>query len=113
MRINDWIRWRANAYGGEHGTPPEHWGGLELLASLDAMRAVGIVFVSNVPGVSMDTTALKPIASARDEVVYRMPDGLGRVYAVPRVVAFDADSNAFKRLVSAGFDPAREAVTTR
>lgn len=112
MRVNDWIRWRANAYGGEHGTPPEHWGGLELLASLDAMRAVGIVFVSNVPGASMDTTTLKPIASARDEVVYRMPDGLGRVYAVPRVVAIDADSNAFKRLISAEFDPAREAITT-
>jgi hypothetical protein len=112
LRVNDWIRWRANAYGGEHGTPPEHWGGLDLLQSLDAMRAVGIVYVSNVPGASMDTTTLKPLASGRDEVVYRMPDGLGRVYAVPRVVAVDADSNAFKRLVSPGFDPAHEAVTT-
>lgn len=112
LRVNDWIRWRANAYGGEHGTPPEHWGGLDLLQSLDAMRAVGIVYVSNVPGASMDTTTLKPFASGREEVVYRMPDALGRVYAVPRVVAIDADSNVFKRLVSAGFDPAREAVTT-
>jgi hypothetical protein len=112
MRVNDWIRWRANAYGGEHGTPPEHWGGLDLLQSLDAMRAVGIVYVSNVPSAAMDTTTLKPFASGPEEVVYRMPDGLGRAYAVPRVVAFDADSNAYKRLVAAGFDPASEAVTT-
>jgi hypothetical protein len=112
LRINDWIRWRAKAYGGEHGTPPATWGGLELLQSLNAWRAVGITFVNNVPGAPMDTSTAEPIASGRDEVVYRLRRALGRAYAVPRVTALASDAAAFARLVEPTFDPAREAITT-
>jgi hypothetical protein len=111
LRINDWIRWRAKAYGGEHGTPPVTWSGLELLASVNAWRAVGITYVNNVPAAPLDTATAEVVASGPTEVIYRLRGALGRAYAVPRVTPVDEPAS-FARLINLGFDPAREAITT-
>ena len=112
LRVNDWIRWRAHAYGGEHGTPPLTWGGLELIQSVAAMRALGIVYISSVPGAEQDTAAAEPVLTTPQEAVYRLRGALGRAYAVPRVVALRDDPEVFKGMLADGFEPARAALTT-
>ena len=112
LRDNDWIRWHVHAYGGEHGTPSSKWGGLDILRSIDAMRSLGIAYISNLPGVPMDSSDMQPVAFGQHEIVYRLRDALARIYAVPRVIEAGNDSLEYAHVLAPGFDPAREAVTT-
>ena len=111
MRLNDWIRWRAHAYGGEHGTPPSSWEGLDILSRVDAMRALGIVYLSSIPGAAMDTSVMTPVTTTENEAVYRLRDALGRAYAVPRVVALAGDREVLHAMGDPAFDPAQVAYT--
>ena len=111
-RSNDWIRWRAHAYGGEHGTPPRSWRGLDLLQSPEALRALGVTYVSTRSHSVVDTTGLVRVATGDDEIVYRFPNALGRAYAVPYVIAVANDSVAVARMLSPEFSPGRDAYST-
>src|SRR5262249_33833682 len=109
MRSNAWIRWRARAYGGEHGTPPASWDEFGLLRSSESLRAMGIVYISAPPGVPQDSAEFREVARDAHEVVYRLRDALGRVYAVPRVRRLPADSAIVAAMNADGFHADRVA----
>jgi len=62
--------------------------------------------------VEQDTSQAQPVLATSQEVVYRLRGALGRVYAVPSVVAMRDDPAVFSGMLSADFEPAREALTT-
>jgi hypothetical protein len=102
-RTNDWIRWRAHAFGGEHGTPAWTWDESSFLTSVEALRALGIVYVSSPPETPQDTSAFTPVGRAPGEVVYRLRAALGRAYAVGRVDVLAADAQVTPGMLADGF----------
>jgi hypothetical protein len=108
-RSNDWIRWGAKAYGGEHGTPQSTWKGLLMLRNIEAIRSLGVAYVSDRPGKSIDTLGMTRVATTPDEIVYHFDRALGRAYAVPRVEHVPTDTATLRRLLSNRFDPFGEA----
>jgi len=102
-RTNDWIRWRAHAFGGEHGTPAWTWDESSFLTSVEALRALGIVYVSSPPETPQDTSTFTPVGRAPGEVVYRLRAALGRAYAVGRVDVLAADAQVTPGMLADGF----------
>jgi hypothetical protein len=103
--INDWIRWRARALGGGHSAAPSVWRlGGELLRSLPALRALGVIYVSFAPASGFDSTRFEKVREVPGEVVCRMRGALGRLFAVPRVEAAGNDVALVQRMIAPGFD---------
>lgn len=102
MRINDWVRWRVRAHGGQHGTPAATWEEFTFLQG-DALRAFGIVYVSSPPGTPQDTSAFELLERGPDELVYRVRDGLGRAYAVGAVSALASEVEVARAMLAPGF----------
>jgi len=111
METNDWIRWRVHAYGGDHGTPPAYWQEFTFLPSLEAMRAMGVVYVSSPPDLAQDSTRLERLERAPGEDVYRLRDPLARAYAVARVEVLDQESTVVRRMLADDFRADRVAYT--
>ena len=111
METNDWIRWRVRAYGGDHGTPPAFWQEFMFLPSLEAMRAMGVVYLSSAPDVAQDTTRLERVERAPGEDVYRLRDPLGRAYAVARIEALDQEHAVEGRMLADDFRAQEVAFT--
>jgi hypothetical protein len=103
LRSNDWIRWRAHAFGGEHGTPASTWEEEPFLRSSEVIRALGVVYVSSAPDTPQDTSAFGEVERTSAEVVYRLHDALGRAYAVGRVRALPADAEVVPAMLADGF----------
>src|SRR5262245_51357902 len=111
METNDWIRWRVHAYGGDHGTPPAFWQAFTFLPSLEAMRAMGVVYLSSVPGVAQDSIRLEWLERAPGEDIYRLRDPLARAYAVARVEALDQEGNVVRGMLADDFRAEEVAYT--
>ena len=111
METNDWIRWRVHAYGGDHGTPPAFWQAFAFLPSLEAMRALGVVYLSSAPEVAQDSARLERLERAPGEDVYRLRDPLGRAYAVARVEALDQEAAVMRRMLADDFRAGQVAYT--
>jgi hypothetical protein len=111
METNDWIRWRVHAYGGDHGTPPAFWQEFAFLPSLEAMRAMGVVYLSSAPDVAQDSTRLERLERAPGEDVYRLRDPLGRAYAVARVAVLDQEATVMRRMLADDFRAGQVAYT--
>lgn len=111
METNDWIRWRVRAYGGDHGTPPAFWQAFTFLPSLEAMRAMGVVYLSSAPDVAQDSTRLERLERAPAEDVYRLRDPLGRAYAVARVAALDQEGAVVRGMLADDFRADQVAYT--
>src|SRR5262249_32645638 len=90
-RTNDWIRWRAHAFGGEHGTPPATYEEVAFTRGSETLRALGVVFVSSPPDAPQDSSAFTTEARTSGEIVQRLRTGLGRAYAVGRVTAVTSE----------------------
>ena len=103
MRTNDWIRWRARAYGGEHGTPSATWEETSLLGNSEMLRAMGIVYVSSPPGTEQDPSEFIEVARAEQEVVVRLRDALGRAYAVRSVRALTSEGDVGRAMAADSF----------
>jgi hypothetical protein len=104
--INDWIRWRARSLGGGHSAKPAVWReGGALFRSYAAMCALGVVYISLAPGASFDPALFEKVRETGDEVVLRVRAALGRLYAVPRVVAAGNDVATVEAMISDRFDP--------
>jgi hypothetical protein len=103
LRTNGWIRWRAHAFGGEHGTPAATWDEATVLRSSEALRAMGVVYVSSSPDIPQDTTAFAEVERAPGEVVYRLRGALGRAYAVGRVRGLAADAAVLPAMLADAF----------
>ena len=111
METNDWIRWRVHAYGGDHGTPPATWQAFTFLPSLEAMRAMGVVYLSSPPDLAQDSTRLERLERAPGEDIYRLRDPLARAYAVDRVEALDQEASVIRRMLADDFRADRVAYT--
>jgi hypothetical protein len=111
--INDWIRWRARALGGGHSAAPSVWRlGGALLRSNASLAALGVTYVSVAPAMGFDPARFEQVRATGDEVVCRMRGAVGRLFAVPRVIAAGNDVAAVEAMVSKPFDPRAEALTT-
>jgi len=110
--INDWIRWRARALGGGHSAAPSVWRmGGELLRSVPALQALGVVYVSFAPAAAFDSARFDKVREVPDEVVCRMRGALGRLFTVQRVEAAGNDVAMVQRMIAPGFDPHVMALT--
>src|SRR5262249_6307949 len=67
-RTNDWIRWRAHAFGGEHGTPPASYEEFAFTRSSETLRALGVVYVSSTPDAAQDSSTFATEARTPREV---------------------------------------------
>ena len=103
MRTNDWVRWQARAYGGEHGTPSADYEEVAFLESTEALRALGVVYVSSPPDVRQDSSAFEVVARAPDETVYRLRQALGRAYTVSRVRALPSEVEVARAMIAGAF----------
>jgi hypothetical protein len=86
---NDWIRWRARTLGGTHGAVPALWRNMsDITRSYGrAVRPRRGLHVAD-PGVAgWSGRSYEPVLPRPRENVYRLRGALGRVYAVPEVVA--------------------------
>jgi hypothetical protein len=111
--INDWIRWRARSLGGGHSAEPSVWrAGGELLRSVPALEALGVVYVSLPPAVNFDPALFEKVRETGDEVVCRLRGALGRLFAVPRVIATGNDIATVQLMTSGRFDPRAAALST-
>lgn len=111
FRTNAWIRWRARAFGGEHGSPSEWWAETAFLNSVEAIRALGVVYVSSPPQTPQDSTAFAVLERAPGEIVYRLRHALGRAYAVDAVRVLDAESSVVAAMGADGFRADSVALT--
>jgi hypothetical protein len=110
--INDWIRWRARALGGGHSAAPSVWrAGGELLRSYSALAALGVVYVSLPPQAGFDPALFEKVRETGDEVVCRLRGALGRLYAVPQVIATGNDVATVQLMTAPTFDPRATAVS--
>jgi len=88
FNTNDWIRWRARAIGGGLSAAPGIWREAgRLLAGYQSLCALGVTYVSFVPGANFDTTFFEKVGEFPDEVVCRVRGAPGRLYAVPSVIS--------------------------
>jgi len=108
---NDWIRWRAHTLGGTHGAVPALWRNMsDITKSYAALCALGVVYMSADPGVAgWSGRSYEPIFRGPRENVYRLRGALGRVYAVPEVVAPGNDIVVIGAMMEPDFDPSQVA----
>lgn len=111
--INDWIRWRARSLGGGHSAKPGVWrAGGELLRSYPALAALGVVYVSLPRGAGFDPARFEKVRETGDEVVCRLRGAVGRLFAVPSVIATGNDIATVQLMTSGRFDPRAAAFST-
>ena len=104
--INDWIAWRARSMAGDHGAPLAYWRTLRQVSpTIPSVAALGVTYVSAEAGALWDSTLFEKVAERPDEVVYRFRGALGRVYAVPEVVAPGDDDRILALMSANDFDP--------
>ena len=109
---NDWIPWRAHALGGTHGAVPSAWRiASNLTRSLGAMRALGVTYMSSNAGAPWDSAHYAVVATADDEIVYRLRGALGRAYPVERVLALGSDVAVVRAMMLPDFPPERVALS--
>lgn len=112
MQTNSWIRWRAHAHGGEHGSPPSVWEERTFLGSTGTLRVLGIGYLSSPADSPQDSSALQLVASTPSELVYRLRDALSRAFTVPRVEKRASDPEVVRDMLTPDFDGGRVAYTT-
>jgi hypothetical protein len=111
--FNDWIRWRARSLGGGHSAKPSVWSaGGELLRSFPSLVALGVVYVSLPPAAGFDPALFEKVRETGDEVVCRLRGALGRLFAVPSVIASGNDVATVQLMTSGRFDPRAAALST-
>jgi hypothetical protein len=103
FRTNAWIRWRARAFGGEHGSPSEWWEEGALLRSVEALRAMGVVYVSAPANVPQDSTLFELVEHAPGELVYRLRHAPGRAYAVGHVDVLRSEAHVVQAMGDEAF----------
>src|SRR6185503_15229048 len=112
---NAWVTWRARSLTGLAGAPPDHWRramAYDLVRRGAVLRAWGVTYLDLPARVPADTSSLRPVLVADSVAVYAFGGALGRVYAVPFVVAVPDEDAAARALALADFDPRIAAVTT-
>jgi hypothetical protein len=73
--------------------------------TIPSISALGVTYVSAEAGTAWDSTLFERVAERPDEVVYRVRSGVGRVYAVPEVMAPGDDGQILSRMSANDFDP--------
>ena len=111
---NFWVSWRVRSLTGNHGAFPAVWQTVmerQLTRSANVLRAWGVSYYDldrSVPLGEGDT----PLAEDARSRVFRLPGALGRVYAVPAVVALPDVAKIVFAMQHPDFNPASVAVTT-
>jgi hypothetical protein len=114
---NDWIRWRARSFTGNHPAVPRIWDDIlsaGLTHSYPVMCALAIRWLGGANiGPTPDTTRFE--LGGRDELgvpVWRLRQALPRAYAVPRVTWRTDERAVMAALAAPDFDPLRDVSTS-
>ncbi len=112
---NAWIHWRARSISGILSASPDLWRavlGNQLMRFYQVLRSFGVVYLGVDPNERIaDPRWFDRVATAGGDRVYRLATALGRVYAVPRVLAFETDQKVAEIMAQASFPPERAALT--
>lgn len=112
---NFWISWRARSITGVHGALPSTWREVyanKLADNPHVLRAFGLVYFGCDDDGQVDPRVAQRVTPEGTEPVYRFAGALGRLYAVPKVVASRNDVETATMLTDSLFFPESVAVAS-
>ncbi len=113
---NDWIRWRARSFSGNHPAVPRYWDEVVkegAARTYGSLCALSIGFLGGVGGDDLDSARFERLGEAEDGSPYwRVRGALPRAYAVSRVTPLNGDREVLAALADPAFNPVADAFTT-